>query len=208
VSAAAELQEAQKQVVDGKLKPFKPVINQMVVSNSMLCKKVIMTVALLGNVLNQDQIIVKYAPGSNGGGLLLWIPCRQVTSNTSKPKVVLSKLGSKGVTEADAILFAQALGATLMEKCKNKYATIMDPFLIGLDQPCNINKQPNVMLFRTKEDLDNGCFICLDVPSVCDYLTNLRRTNRNHISFSLKFLTKSLMFGDFSIRRPMTLFAP
>jgi hypothetical protein len=38
--------------------------------------------------------------------------------------------------------------------------------LNALDQPCNVNKQPNVTLFRTKEDLDNGCFICLDVLSV------------------------------------------
>jgi hypothetical protein len=47
----------------------------------------------------------------------------------------------------------------------------MDPFLIALDQPCHDNKQPNVTLFCTKEDLDNGCFICLDVSSVSDYLT-------------------------------------
>jgi hypothetical protein len=57
--AAAELQEAQKkQAVDGKLNPFKPVVNQAVVTDSMCFKKVIMTVALLGNVINQDQIIV------------------------------------------------------------------------------------------------------------------------------------------------------
>lgn len=57
--AAAELQEAQKkQAVDGKLNPFKPVINQTVVTDSMCFKKVIMTVALPGNVINQDQIIV------------------------------------------------------------------------------------------------------------------------------------------------------
>jgi hypothetical protein len=47
----------------------------------------------------------------------------------------------------------------------------MDPFLIALDQPCDVNKQPNVTLFRTKEDLDNGCFICLDVLLVSDYST-------------------------------------
>jgi hypothetical protein len=57
--AAAELQEAQKkQAVDGKLNPFKPVINQTVVTDSMCFKKVIMTVALPGNVINRDQIIV------------------------------------------------------------------------------------------------------------------------------------------------------
>jgi hypothetical protein len=138
--AAAKLQEAQKnQAVDGKLKPFKPVVNQTVVTDSMCCKKVIMTVALPGNVLNRDQIIVEYAPGSNRGGLLIWVPRRQFTSNTDKLKVVLSKLGSKGVTEANAVLFAQALEAKLMDKCKNKYATIMDPFLIALDQPCDVN---------------------------------------------------------------------
>jgi hypothetical protein len=92
--AAAELQQAQKkQAVDRKLKPFNPVINQTVVTNSMLLKKVIMTVALPGNLLTWDQTIVEYAPGLNGGGLLLWIPCGQVNSN----KVVLSKLGSKGI---------------------------------------------------------------------------------------------------------------
>jgi hypothetical protein len=49
---------------------------------------------------------------------LVWVPRRQVTSNTDKLKVVLSKLGSKGVTEADAVLFAQALEAKLMDKQK------------------------------------------------------------------------------------------
>jgi hypothetical protein len=96
--------------VDRKLKPFNPVINQMVVNNSMLCKKVIiMTVALPGTVLTWDQIIVEYAPSLNGGGLLLWIPCGQVNRNTDKLKVVLLKLGSKGITEADAIILVQAL---------------------------------------------------------------------------------------------------
>jgi hypothetical protein len=47
----------------------------------------------------------------------------------------------------------------------------MDPFLIALDQPCDVNKQPNVTLFRAKEDFDNGCFICLDVLLVSDYST-------------------------------------
>jgi hypothetical protein len=93
---AAELQEAQKkQAADGKLKPFMPVINHMVVTNSMLCKKVIMTVALPGNVLSQNQTIVKYAPGLNGGGLLLWIPCGQVTSNTDKLRVVYLNLEAR-----------------------------------------------------------------------------------------------------------------
>jgi hypothetical protein len=62
----------------------------------------------------------------------------------------LSKLGSKGVTGADAILFAQALEAKLMDKHKNKYATIMDPFLIVLDELCDANKQPNVNLSAPK----------------------------------------------------------
>jgi hypothetical protein len=49
--AAAELQEVQKkQAVDGKLKPFNPVVNQTVVTDSKLCKKLIMMVALPGNV--------------------------------------------------------------------------------------------------------------------------------------------------------------
>jgi hypothetical protein len=115
--AAADFQEAQmKQAVDGKLKPFTPVVNQTVVTNSMCCKKVIMMVALPGNVMSRELIIVEYAPGSNGGGLLIWIPRRQVTSNTDKLKVVLSKIGNKGVTESNAILFAQALEAKLMDK--------------------------------------------------------------------------------------------
>jgi hypothetical protein len=49
----------EKQAVDRKLKPFEPVINQTFVTNSMLCKKVITTVALPGNVLSQEQIIVE-----------------------------------------------------------------------------------------------------------------------------------------------------
>jgi hypothetical protein len=55
-----------------------------------------------------DQIIVEYAPGSNGGGLLLWA-CQQPHFH-----------GNKGITEADAIIFAHALETKLMEKHKNK----------------------------------------------------------------------------------------
>jgi hypothetical protein len=46
---------------------------------------------------------------------------------------------------------------------------ILDPFLIPLEVPCDVNKRPSVTLFRTSNDGDNGCFIMLDVPSVSDY---------------------------------------
>jgi hypothetical protein len=58
-----------------------------------------------------------------------------------------------------------------MEKLKNKDATIMGPFMITLDNPFNVNKQPNVTISLTHADFDNGCFISLDVLSVSNYLT-------------------------------------
>jgi hypothetical protein len=63
--------------------------------------------------------------------------------------------------EADAIIFAQALETKLMEKRKNKLMTIMDPFTIALDVPCNVNKHQIVTLY-----FNNSCFISLDVLSV------------------------------------------
>jgi hypothetical protein len=56
-----------------------------------------------------------------------------------------------------------------MDKRKNKFVVIMDPFMIALDEPCNVNKQPNVTIFRTHADFDNSCFISLDVPLVSNY---------------------------------------
>jgi hypothetical protein len=49
-----------------------------------------------------------------------------------------------------------------MDRRKKKHTTIMDPFLIPLEVPCDMNKQ-------TKDDSNSGCFIILDVPSVSDY---------------------------------------
>jgi hypothetical protein len=48
---AAQVQESQKkQAVEGKLAPYKAVINQTVVTDMKQCKKVIMTIALPVNV--------------------------------------------------------------------------------------------------------------------------------------------------------------
>jgi hypothetical protein len=69
------------------------------------------------------------------GGLLLWILRGHVKSHTNM------ETGNTGITEADAIIFAQALATKFMEKHKNKYATVIDPFLIALDIPCDVNNQ-------------------------------------------------------------------
>jgi hypothetical protein len=144
-------------------------MNQMVVTDMKQCKKVIMTVALPGNVQGVNNFSVEFAPGSNRCGLMMWVPSGMVNANTDKLATVLAKLERKGITSGDAILVAQALETKLMDKCKNKHAGIYDPFLIPLEVQCDINKQPIVTHFRTTGDGDNGCFIVLDVPSVSDY---------------------------------------
>jgi hypothetical protein len=118
---AAQVQESQKkQAVEGKLAPFKAVMNQTVVTDTKQCKKVIMTLALPPNVHALSEISVDFAPGSNGGGLLMWVPRGMVNSNTDKLLSVFAKLERKGVTPGDAILFTQALETKLMEKRKQK----------------------------------------------------------------------------------------
>jgi hypothetical protein len=77
--------------------------------------------------------------------------------------VVLLKLGSKGITEAEAIIFVQAL-----EPSSTKTSMLHRPLL---DDPCNFNKQPIMTLFHRKEDLDSSCFISLVVLSFSDYST-------------------------------------
>jgi hypothetical protein len=159
--AVAQLQESQKkQVVEGKLAPYKAVMNQTVVTHDLL--------ALPPNVHALSEISVDFAPGSNGGGLLMWVPLGMVNSNTDKLLSVLTKLERKGVTSGDAILFTQALETKLMKKHKQKKDAILDLFLIPLEVPCDA-KRPSITLFRTSNDGDCGCFIMLNVPSVSDY---------------------------------------
>jgi hypothetical protein len=61
------------------------------------------------------------------------------------------KLRPDGRTGQFGSTFGQALETKLIEKGINNYATIMDPFLIALDVPCDIRKQPIVTLFRANE---------------------------------------------------------
>jgi hypothetical protein len=141
--AAAQIQESQKkQAVEGKLASYKAVMNQTVVTDTKQCKKVIMTVALPGNVQGVKDFTVEFAPALNGGGLLKWVLRGMVNANTDKLATVLAKLECKGITSGDAILFAQALETKLMDKRKNKHAAIYDLFLIPLEVQCNVNKQP------------------------------------------------------------------
>jgi hypothetical protein len=68
---------------------------------------------------------------------LKWIVALDPTLACQQPHLH----GNNGITEADATIFAQALETKFMEKRKNKYATIVDPFLIALDIPCDVNNQ-------------------------------------------------------------------
>jgi hypothetical protein len=79
-----------------------------------------MTLALPPNVHALSNISVDFAPGSNGGGLLMWVRHGMVNSNTDKLLSVLAKLECKGVTAGDAILFTQLLEMKLMGKRKQK----------------------------------------------------------------------------------------
>jgi hypothetical protein len=107
----------------------------------------------------------------------MWVPREMVNSNTV---TVLAKLECKGITPVDATVFVQALETKLMDKRKKKHATIMDSL------PCDVNKQPTVTLFRTKDQGDCGCFIILDFPLDSNY------TAGNFLNFLeiSKFVTK------------------
>jgi hypothetical protein len=128
----------------------------------------------INNVMGYGDHKVRYGDlGPDYCGIWSWFEWRWIVAlDPGNLKVVLLKLGSKGITEADAIIFVQALET---KKCKNKYATIMDAFLISW---CSIWRQQvvNHDIVMYKEDLDISCFISLDVLSV-DWKTYGRQRN-------------------------------
>jgi hypothetical protein len=167
-------ESAKKQAVaSGKLDIVKPVVVQAVVTNSMQCKKIVLLVTMPGHIHDLSQISVEFA-GTNGSALMIWVPRGLGTSNIDKVTPLMESMAEYGITANDAIMFSQALETKLMQKRRNVFEIIIDPFAIDLEVPCDINKLPVVQVYRMKEDGDVGCFIMLDVPSMSNYKSGAR----------------------------------
>lgn len=152
---------AKKQALEAKNDAVEPVVVQV---DDKFREKLVLVVALPGNISESSQISVEFADGSNGSILIIWVPRGKAISDMDKVRAVLNSMGDKGITPEDAIFFSHALENRMMSKRRHIHDTVIDPFTISLDKACDISKHPIVALYQSKEDGDTACCIVLDVP--------------------------------------------
>jgi hypothetical protein len=130
-------------------------------------EKLIVLMTLPGHIARLDQLNLEFVKSSNGNRMIVWIPRGSAFSDMDIVKSVLGKMKGSGITEPDAIVFARALEAKMMDKRSNMREMIMDPCGIVLEKACDANKMPCAAIYR--KDGDTCLCIVLDVPSLSSY---------------------------------------
>ena len=121
------------------------------------------------NIKDKEQLLIEFAD-TTGATLSIWVPRGKANSDMDKVNLALQKI--KGISEEDALLFSQSMEDKMMEKRRNKNDVILDCYVIKLEKECDVNKVPQAVVFRTKEDSDMACVVVLEVPSLNDYSTD------------------------------------